>query len=124
MSDNSIPELTLNPTAAAEEVPTLTLEPDAPAAPAVPEPEKPKAEPVEMDERLLSDAEKKAVEEFAKKIDIMDSNMVLQYGAAAQKNVAGFSESALNSVRTKDLGEVGQSLSELVVELKGFGQEE
>ena len=124
MSDNSIPELTLNPTAAAEEVPTLTLEPDAPAAPAVPEPEKPKAEPVEMDERLLSDAEKKAVEEFAKKIDIMDSNMVLQYGAAAQKNVAGFSESALKSVRTKDLGEVGQSLSELVVELKGFGQEE
>ena len=124
MTDNSIPELTLNPTAAAEEVPTLTLEPNAPAAPAVPEPEKPKAEPVEMDERLLSDAEKKAVEEFAKKIDIMDSNMVLQYGAAAQKNVAGFSESALNSVRTKDLGEVGQSLSELVVELKGFGQEE
>ena len=124
MTDNSIPELTLNPTAAAEEVPTLTLESNAPAAPAVPEPEKPKAEPVEMDERLLSDAEKKAVEEFAKKIDIMDSNMVLQYGAAAQKNVAGFSESALNSVRTKDLGEVGQSLSELVVELKGFGQEE
>ena len=124
MTDNSIPELTLNPTAAAEEVPTLTLEPNAPAAPAVPEPEKPKAEPVEMDERLLSDAEKKAVEEFSKKIDIMDSNMVLQYGAAAQKNVAGFSESALKSVRTKDLGEVGQSLSELVVELKGFGQEE
>ncbi|MDY3280888.1 toxic anion resistance protein [Dysosmobacter sp.] len=125
MSDNSIPELTLNPTAAAaEEVPALTLEPNAPAAPAVPEPEKPKAEPVEMDERLLSDAEKKAVEEFSKKIDIMDSNMVLQYGAAAQKNVAGFSESALKSVRTKDLGEVGQSLSELVVELKGFGQEE
>ena len=124
MSDNNIPELTLNPTAAAEEIPTLTLEPTAPATPAVPDPEKPKAEPVEMDERLLSDAEKKAVEEFAKKIDIMDSNMVLQYGAAAQKNVAGFSESALKSVRTKDLGEVGQSLSELVVELKGFGQEE
>ena len=49
MTDNSIPELTLNPTAAAEEVPTLTLESNAPAAPAVPEPEKPKAEPVEMD---------------------------------------------------------------------------
>ena len=50
--------------------------------------------------------------------------MVLQYGAAAQKNVAGFSENALSSVRTKDLGEVGKSLSDLVVELKGFGQEE
>ena len=50
--------------------------------------------------------------------------MVLQYGAAAQKNIAGFSESTLNSVRTKDLGEIGQALSSLVVELKGFGKEE
>ena len=73
---------------------------------------------------MLSDAEKKAVEEFSKKIDIMDSNMILQYGAAAQKNVASFSESALSSFRTKDLGEVGKSLSELVVELKDFGEEE
>ncbi|MFQ9918538.1 MAG: toxic anion resistance protein, partial [Flavonifractor plautii] len=48
----------------------------------------------------------------------------LQYGAAAQKNIAGFSESTLNSVRTKDLGEIGQALSSLVVELKGFGKEE
>ena len=79
---------------------------------------------VEMDERLLTEEEKKAVEEFSKKIDIGDSNLVLQYGAAAQKNIASFSESALNSVRTKDLGEIGKSLSDLVVELKGFGQEE
>ena len=115
---NMMPELTLTPdtTAAAEEVPTLTLEPSAPATPA--------AEPVKLDDSMLSDAEKKAVEEFSKKIDIMDSNMILQYGAAAQKNVASFSESALSSVRTKDLGEVGKSLSELVVELKGFGEEE
>lgn len=124
---NLIPELTLEPTqaAAAEEVPQLTLDPSAPAAPQAPaEPEKPAAEPVQLDDRLLSDAEKQAVEEFSKKIDITDSNMILQYGAAAQKNVAGFSENALNSVRTKDLGEVGKSLSELVVELKGFGEEE
>ncbi len=124
---NLIPELTLEPTqaAAAEEVPQLTLDPSAPAAPqAQAEPEKPAAEPVQLDDRLLSDSEKQAVEEFAKKIDITDSNMILQYGAAAQKNVAGFSENALNSVRTKDLGEVGKSLSELVVELKGFGEEE
>ena len=124
---NLIPELTLEPTqaAAAEEVPQLTLDPSAPAAPqAQAEPEKPAAEPVQLDDRLLSDAEKQAVEEFAKKIDITDSNMILQYGAAAQKNVAGFSENALNSVRTKDLGEVGKSLGELVVELKGFGEEE
>ena len=124
---NLMPELTLEPTqaAAAEEVPQLTLDPSAPAAPqAQAEPEKPAAEPVQLDERLLNETEKKAVEDFAKKIDITDSNMILQYGAAAQKNVAGFSENALNSVRTKDLGEVGKSLSELVVELKGFGEEE
>ena len=73
---------------------------------------------------MLSDAEKKMVDEFAKKIDVTDSNLVLQYGAAAQKNIAAFSENALNSVKTKDLGEVGQALSDLVVELKGFGEEE
>ncbi len=125
MEENKIPELTLEPTAAATAVPELTLETaiPTPAAPA-PEPAKKEADPVEMDERLLTEEEKKAVEEFSKKIDIGDSNLVLQYGAAAQKNIASFSESALNSVRTKDLGEIGKSLSELVVELKGFGQEE
>ena len=125
MEENMIPELTLEPTAAATAVPELTLETaiPTPAAPA-PEPAKKEADPVEMDERLLTEEEKKAVEEFSKKIDIGDSNLVLQYGAAAQKNIASFSESALNSVRTKDLGEIGKSLSELVVELKGFGQEE
>ena len=64
------------------------------------------------------------VDDFAQKIDLTDTNVVLQYGAAAQKNIAGFSESTLNSVRTKDLGEVGDALSALVVELKGFGGEE
>ena len=125
MEENKIPELTLEPTAAATAVPELTLETaiPIPAAPA-PEPAKKEADPVEMDERLLTEEEKKAVEEFSKKIDIGDSNLVLQYGAAAQKNIASFSESALNSVRTKDLGEIGKSLSDLVVELKGFGQEE
>ena len=121
---NNFPELTLTPNseAAAQAVPELTLAPTAAQAPQ--EPAKPAAPPVNMDESLLSEAEKKAVEEFSRKIDITDSNMVLQYGAAAQKNVAGFSENALSSVRTKDLGEVGKSLSDLVVELKGFGQEE
>ncbi len=122
---NSIPQLTLEPTqtAAAETVPELTLDPAAPAAPE-PAPAKPEAPPVNMDENLLNDAEKQAVAEFSKKIDLSDSNMILQYGAAAQRNVAGFSENALSSVRTKDLGEIGKSLSDLVVELKGFGQEE
>ncbi len=127
MADNQIPELTLDPTptAAAAAVPELTLDNPIPT-PAVPAPEEPKPEviPVKMDEDLLNDQEKQAVAEFSKKIDISDSNMILQYGAAAQKNVAGFSESALRSVKTKDLGDVGKSLSELVVELKGFGEGE
>ncbi len=119
---DKIPELTLEGINAAAAVPTLTLTPDAPEMP-VAEEEK-KAEPVEMDERLLSEDERKAVEEFSKKIDIRDTNMILQYGAAAQKSVASFSENALGNVRNKDLGEIGQDLSQLVVELKGFGDEE
>ena len=121
MKDNMMPELTLEPAAAAAEMPTLTLTPEAPE---VPQAEEKKVEPVEMDERLLNEEEKKAVEEFSHKIDIRDTNMILQYGAAAQKSVAGFSENALNSVRTKDLGTVGEELSRLVVELKGFGAKE
>ena len=120
------PELTLNADAAKVEAPalTLTLEPEpAPAAPAA-EPEKPKAKPVVIDDSMLNDAEKKMVDEFSKKIDISDSQMVLQYGAAAQKSVASFSESALNNVRNKDLGEIGDTLTNLTVELKGLGQEE
>ncbi|WP_243418818.1 toxic anion resistance protein [Pseudoflavonifractor capillosus] len=82
------------------------------------------ANAVKLDESMLTEAERKMVDEFAQKIDVTDSSVVLQYGAAAQKNIASFSENALNSVRTKDLGEVGEALSSLVVELKGFGQEE
>ena len=124
------PELTLTPdlgsaAAAAEvkapEAPTLTLTPDTDATAAEQQRE---ANAVQLDESQLTEAERKMVDDFAQKIDITDSNVVLQYGAAAQKNIAGFSETTLNSVRTKDLGEVGQALSSLVVELKGFGQEE
>ena len=121
MSDNMMPELTLNPTEAAQEaVPELTLTPDAPA----PEQEKKEVEPVKVDESMLTEQEKLAVDEFAKKINITDTNLVLNYGVAAQKSVATFSENALSSVRNKDLGEVGETLSNLVVEVKGFGQEE
>ena len=79
---------------------------------------------MKIDDSMLSEAERKQVDEFSKKIDISDSQLVLNYGVAAQKSVAGFSESALKSVRTKDLGEVGEALSSLVIELKNFGQEE
>ena len=122
MSDNMMPELTLNPTEAAQEaVPELTLTPEAPAAP---ETEKKEVEPVKVDESMLTEQERAAVDEFMKKIDITDTNLVLNYGVAAQKSVATFSENALSSVRNKDLGEVGETLSNLVVEVKGFGQEE
>lgn len=122
MSDNMMPELTLNPTEAAQEaVPELTLTPEAPAAP---EAEKKEVEPVKVDESMLTEQERAAVNDFAKKIDITDTNLVLNYGVAAQKSVATFSENALSSVRNKDLGEVGETLSNLVVEVKGFGQEE
>mgnify|MGYP004462957643 FL=1 len=124
MTDNMMPELTLTPddTAAATAVPpALTLTPDAPE---MPQQEEKKIEPVEMDDKLLTEEEKKAVDEFSHKIDIRDTNQVLQYGAAAQKSVASFSENALSNVRGKDMGEIGEDLSRLVVELKGFGEDE
>ena len=124
MTDNMMPELTLTPddTAAATAVPpALTLTPDAPE---MPQQEEKKIEPVEMDDKLLTEEEKQAVEAFSHKIDIRDTNQVLQYGAAAQKSVASFSENALNNVRSKDMGEIGEDLSRLVVELKGFGEED
>ena len=145
MSDNldMTPHLTLTPEAdaaaaaapATPEAPALTLDPGAAAQEAAPaqgesvlsEEERQKqrdANAVKLDESMLTEAERKMVDEFARKIDVTDSSVVLQYGAAAQKNIASFSENALNSVRTKDLGEVGEALSSLVVELKGFGQEE
>ena len=132
MSDelNLTPELTLTPDTAAAAAqapaaPELTLEPSAPdtAAQAAAQAAR-DANAVKLDESMLSEAEKKMVDDFSQKIDISDSNMILQYGAAAQKNIAAFSESALTSVKTKDLGEVGDALSSLVVELKNFGQPE
>ncbi len=118
MSDmeGMMPELTLAPQEMkAVETPTLTLGG---------EPEAPKAAPVVIDDSMLNEAEKKMVNEFAKKIDISDSQMVLQYGAAAQKSVASFSESALGNVRNKDLGEIGDTLTSLTIQLKSLDQEE
>ncbi len=133
MPDNNMtPELTLTPnldgTAAAvaeAPVPQLTLDPiTADAAVKEADQTARDAKAVKLDESMLTEAERKMVDEFSQKIDVTDSNLVLQYGAAAQKNIAGFSENALNSVRTKDLGEVGEALAGLVGELQNFGQEE
>ena len=124
------PQLTLTPdaAAAAPQAPSLTLEPNADqqqaqAAQQAAQAQR-EANAVKIDESMLSEAERKMVDDFAQKIDVTDSNLVLQYGAAAQKNIASFSENALSNVRTKDLGQVGDALSQLVGELKTFGQPE
>ena len=89
-----------------------------------PEAEGKKPEAPVFDESTLTEAERRMVDEFASKIELSNSNMILQYGVGAQKKVADFSESALNNVRTKDLGEVGDMLSDVVTELKSFDIEE
>ncbi len=131
MSDNTdfTPELTLTPNtdtaAAVQAAPELTLDPTAAEKEVTKADEALRdANAVKLDESMLTEAERKMVSDFSEKIDIRDSNLVLQYGAAAQKNIAGFSESALGKVRTKDLGEVGKDLAGLVGELQSFGQEE
>lgn len=98
---------------------TLTLEPEKQEEVKPVEEEK-KAEPVELSEADLSPEEKAMIEEFSEKIDLTNSNMILQYGAAAQTKISEFSEGALGKVRSRDLGEIGDSLTSLVTELKGF----
>ncbi len=108
--------------------PTLTLEPteEAPKPAELISSAEKKVEAPVFSMENLSEAERKAVEDFAKKINIEDTNTVLQYGAGAQKNISEFSGAALNTVRTKDMGEVGDMLTGLVVQLKtiNFDQEE
>lgn len=106
-----------------DSTPTLTFEPEleeekveeAPAAKDIPNP---------LDEANLTPEEQKMVEEFADQIDIANSNQILQYGAGSQKKMADFSETALKNVRSKDLGEVGGMLSNVVTELKGMDMSE
>ncbi len=105
-------------------VPELTLEPELEAAPeiiAVKEeiPQQPQAA-----ETVLTPEEKQMVAAFAEKIDVENTAQILQYGAGAQKKMADFSDAALESVRTQDLGEVGDLIVEVVGELKGFDAEE
>ncbi len=105
-------------------IPTLTLEPTAEAvaeAAAPAEEEVKKDIPIERPElEKLSPAEQAAVKAFAEKIDVLNTQQVMNYGSNAQKNISDFSEAALSSVRTKDLGEVGDMLGDLVVELQGL----
>lgn len=77
-----------------------------------------------FDESNLTEEECAMVDQFAEKINLSDSNLILQYGAGAQKKIADFSETTLNSVKSKDLGEIGDMLSNMVTELKSFDEEE
>ena len=113
-----------------QKIPQLTLTPDLdkPAAPQVkPETELKQSAPApEAGPELanLSEAEQKAVADFAGQIDLSDANIIIQYGAAAQKNIADFSQAALDKVKMSDMGEVGTMLSGLLVELKTLDEPE
>ena len=100
------------------EVPTLTIG-DEPKAEAAAEPAA--VQEVNIEDKIeLTLEEQKAVDEFVSKIDLNNAAHILQYGADAQQKMADFSDSALESVRTKDLGTVGDTLADLVTDLKGF----
>lgn len=103
--------------------PTLTLDPFQAQEEKRPPAEAEKQKPA-LDESILTEDERRTVDAFAKQIDLTNSAMVLQYGAGTQKKMADFSESALENVRSKDLGEVGELLSGVVKELKDFDEEE
>lgn len=118
MQDFEKANLVLEPT----EAPTLTLDPDLgetePTAVSVPEPEKKQEVKAKMP--ALSPEEQKMVDDFAAKIDITNTNQILQYGAGTQKKMADFSDAALENVRTQDLGEVGDLITQVVGELRDF----
>ena len=114
-------ELDLNapvaPTLTFDAAPTLTLDP---AADEKVEEEAKKETPVQVEDTPLSPEEQKMVDDFAEKIDLTNSQLVLQYGAASQKKLSDFSETALSRVKTKDMGETGELITSLIAELQGF----
>ena len=110
------PELTLTLDPFSEPAPQMqTAQPEPPMAQEQPKPA--------FDESMLTEQEQ-MVNNFAARIDVSNCNAILQYGAGAQKKMADFSESALENVRTKDLGEIGEMLTGVVTELKNFEEEE
>ena len=114
-----------------EYIPTLTLDPNGSSSAAA---EMPVAEPVQQVQEEIpveklelskfSEQEQAAIRQFATTIDVTNSEQIMNYGVAAQKNISEFSAAALNSVRTKDLGEMGDALTDLVVQLKSMDFEE
>lgn len=118
---NPMPQLSLapnvpEPEAPAEPVSSIQQTPEKPveAEPAV---------PAGLDESQLTDAEKKAINDFIAKVDVTNPDHVLLFGADAQKKISDFSQTALDAVKTQDTGEVGNMLVSLVAELKGFARD-
>ncbi|MCI8801100.1 toxic anion resistance protein [Acetatifactor muris] len=107
-----------------KEAPSLTFEPFTAAEPSAPEMPAVKEAETKVPEVVLTPEEQKMVNDFAAQIDITNTQLVMQYGAGSQKKIADFSENALNNVRTKDMGEIGQMLAGVVSELKDFNNEE
>lgn len=104
--------------------PTLTLDPFQESPQPMVQVDETKPEESAPEENILTDEEKKIVAKFAEQIDLTNSQMILQYGAGTQKKMADFSETALENVKTKDMGEIGNLLSGVVHELKDFDEEE
>ncbi|MBQ3086274.1 MAG: toxic anion resistance protein [Clostridia bacterium] len=113
MDNNNLPNLTLNP-----------FSDTPPAAPVVPPEQEDMQQAAQFAQTPLTPEEQQLVDSFSAQIDLTDTTVVLQYGAAAQRKIADFSDTALESVRTKDLGEVGEMLTQLIGELRGFDEEE
>ena len=113
---NSVPFLTLDPNATAA---AAAVE-EAPVEEAKVEEESEEVKAAKLELESLTPAEQAAVKEFSEKIDVMNTEQIMNYGSAAQKNISEFSDAALATVRTKDLGQVGNMLGDLVVELKGL----
>ena len=115
-NQNQAPALTLEPAMTRDKVMMEEAVKQLEAAPAAAT-----EATAEMDTSMLSEADRRAIEEFAQKIDLNNTDHVLLYGSDAQKKIADFSDSALATVRTNDTGEVGEMLVKLVNEIKGFG---
>lgn len=117
---NPMPQLSLAPSVPEPEAPAAPVESIQQTAAPVPAPA-PAPEPApHLDDSQLTDAEKKAIDDFIGRVDITNPDHVLLYGADAQKKIADFSQTALDAVKTQDTGEVGNMLVNLVAELKGF----
>ena len=106
-----------------ETIPSLTLEPDLNEVPELVVAEETAVQKTQP-ETILTPEEQKIVDDFAAKIDVENTTQILQYGAGTQKKMADFSDTALANVRTQDLGEVGELITGVVGELKGFDAEE